>query len=269
MSDELKQSAQAELEQELTPAEHQALAEMNGLARRFYDKYYGMVEFYKTYEKLSTADAIAKADAHPNETYLAHLRTKPLEQFSWFDMNVIPEQSDLSVTLWEDLKAAALDDVISGHYALTKILHKTPYEHALYLAMRAAFSDQWRPQNAGEQLLVDQLAQMYCEYLFWLHRLEIRTNTDREVEDGTVNSTGRWKPAYDHSTTPEWIETTSNMVERFHRLFLRTLRALRDLRRWNVNVNINNSGQVNIAQHQLNTQENEPDKESDQERDEN
>lgn len=253
MSDELIATTQEELNQELTADEQRAIAEANFLARQLYEKFYSLVEFYKTFEKLSTTDALAKAEAKPHENYLAHLRTKPLEQFNWFDINAIPENSDQSIAIWQGIKDAAREDVLSGHYVFSKVLQKSPYEHAIYLAVRDAFSEQWNPQNTGEQLLVDQLAQMYCEYLYWLHRLEIRTNIDRDVEDGTVKSKGKWKPAYEYGTTPEWIETTSNMIERFHRLFLRTLRALRDLRRWNVNVNINNPGQVNIGQKQVNT----------------
>lgn len=253
MSQELTETAPEKLAEELTPDERQAVAEVNFLARRLYKQYYELVEFYKKYEKLSTSDAIAKAESRPHELYLAELRTRPLEQFSWWDINSLNDQhAELATAIWQDLKAAARDDLSSGQYALSHVVEKSPYENALYLAVRDAFREQWKPQNGGEQLLVDQLTQMYCEYLFWLHRLEVRTNIDRDYEDAKVKSNGKWKPSMDYGTTPEWLEATSNMVERFHRLFLRTLRALRDLRRWNVNVNINNSGQVNIGQEQIN-----------------
>ena len=42
------------------------------------------------------------------------------------------------------------------------------------------------------------------------------------------------------------------MVDRFNRLFLRTLRQLRDLRRYAPAVTIQNAGQVNIGQQQVN-----------------
>jgi hypothetical protein len=41
------------------------------------------------------------------------------------------------------------------------------------------------------------------------------------------------------------------MVERFHRLFLRTLRALRDLRRYTTAVVVQHAGQVNVGPNQL------------------
>ena len=42
------------------------------------------------------------------------------------------------------------------------------------------------------------------------------------------------------------------MGDRFNRLFLRTLRALRDLRRYAPSVTVQNVGQVNIGQQQVN-----------------
>jgi hypothetical protein len=42
------------------------------------------------------------------------------------------------------------------------------------------------------------------------------------------------------------------MVDRFNRIFLRTLRALRDLRRYTPAVIVQNAGQVNIGEQQVN-----------------
>ncbi len=42
------------------------------------------------------------------------------------------------------------------------------------------------------------------------------------------------------------------MIDRFNRLYLRTLRALWDLRRYASAVTIQNAGQVNIGQQQVN-----------------
>jgi hypothetical protein len=45
------------------------------------------------------------------------------------------------------------------------------------------------------------------------------------------------------------------MVNRWNRMFLRNLRALRDMRRYMPPVVVNNPGQVNIAQQQVNVTE--------------
>ena len=41
-------------------------------------------------------------------------------------------------------------------------------------------------------------------------------------------------------------------ADRFQRMFMRTLRALRDLRRYAAKITIHNEGQVNIGQNQVN-----------------
>jgi len=42
------------------------------------------------------------------------------------------------------------------------------------------------------------------------------------------------------------------MVDRFNRIFLRTLRALRDLRKHSPTLIVQNAGQVNVADKQVN-----------------
>ena len=42
------------------------------------------------------------------------------------------------------------------------------------------------------------------------------------------------------------------MVERFHRMYLRSFRALRDLRRYAPSVVVQNAGQVNVGGQQVN-----------------
>ncbi len=46
--------------------------------------------------------------------------------------------------------------------------------------------------------------------------------------------------------------TAAAMVDRFNQLFLRTLRQLRDLRRYSQQIVIHQPGQVNIGQQQVN-----------------
>jgi hypothetical protein len=48
------------------------------------------------------------------------------------------------------------------------------------------------------------------------------------------------------------VEEAATMVDRWNRLFLRTLRQLRDLRRYTPSVVVGNVGQLNIAQKQMN-----------------
>jgi hypothetical protein len=53
-------------------------------------------------------------------------------------------------------------------------------------------------------------------------------------------------------TGAQAIEQAGAMVDRFNRIFLRTLRALRDLRRGPQPVLVQNAQQVNVGQQQVN-----------------
>jgi hypothetical protein len=50
----------------------------------------------------------------------------------------------------------------------------------------------------------------------------------------------------------EAMEQAAQMADRFNRIFLRTLRALRDLTRYTPSLHIENHGQVNIGERQVN-----------------
>ena len=54
-----------------------------------------------------------------------------------------------------------------------------------------------------------------------------------------------WQPP--RLTASEYLERAYQMADRFNRMFLRTLRQMRDLRRYQMPVTINNPKQVNIA----------------------
>ena len=60
----------------------------------------------------------------------------------------------------------------------------------------------------------------------------------------------RWElPRLDETAA---IEQAAAMSDRFNRLFVRTLRALRDLRRYSPQVVVQHAGQINVAQQQVN-----------------
>jgi hypothetical protein len=65
-----------------------------------------------------------------------------------------------------------------------------------------------------------------------------------------VRDRGGWlPPRLDEAAA---IDQAAAVVDRFNKVFLRTLRALRDLRRYATPVVVQNAGQVNIGGPQLN-----------------
>ena len=115
--------------------------------------------------------------------------------------------------------------------------------------MRAELLDGWQPRNSVERLLVDTLMQVHWQYERWL---EVLTGA-RHCRRFTVYESkeeARWQPP--RLTDSEAIEQAAAMVDRFHRIMVRTIRQLQNLRRNAPVVRVQNAGQVNVGQQQVN-----------------
>ena len=153
--------------------------------------------------------------------------------------------------MWERLKREARAALASGHRAGRAIeFCAGPWERAQFLAVRAALMDQWQPQSGIEQVLIDTLAQAQTMYLLWLDLLHQRTMCEATRERTQIERDRAWEPP--RLNYAEAVEEAATMVDRWNRLFLRTLRQLRDLRRYTPAVLVGNVGQLNIAQQQMN-----------------
>jgi len=131
---------------------------------------------------------------------------------------------------------------------------KKPFERAQFAFIRHAFIQEWQPRGDIEASLVDMLAQCYVGWQYWLSlTFSIANNQDTVIEQKARNKKserrsydeGVWQPP--RLTASEYLERAYQMADRFNRMFLRTLRQMRDLRRYQVPVTINNPQQVNIA----------------------
>src|SRR5262249_10811931 len=113
--------------------------------------------------------------------------------------------------------------------------------------MLDAFTRAWQPHNAIEQSLVETLVQAYIAYNYWLGAATAAAECSgyaAEDIESKAKSHERWNPP--RLTSQETIESSLSMADRFNRLFLRTLRQMRDWRRYAMPVTINNPVQVNI-----------------------
>lgn len=157
--------------------------------------------------------------------------------------------------VWRQIKKAAANELASGHRAAGNLeavdWQKDPWRRAQYLVIRDGFVEQWQPKGAIELAMLDTMAQTFSEYLFWMHEAHRRATTDaipqpskteREIAE---KIRGEWIPPRVYEQ--EAIEYAAAMADRYNRLFLRTLRQMRDLRRYSVPVTINYPQQVNIA----------------------
>ncbi len=175
---------------------------------------------------------------------------------SWFDLDTVarhdPEEAR---ERWEQVKRAARLEVRDGHRAARALegsdvrSGRGCWERARFLAVRAELADAWRPRDALEQQLIDQLAQW--QTLLWQWQETVRAymqmaslGVKQALREGGPGEPPRLSVA-------EALDQAEAMVERCHRLYLRTLGALQDLRR-RPPVVVRRAGQVNIAGQQVN-----------------
>jgi hypothetical protein len=93
-------------------------------------------------------------------------------------------------------------------------------------------------------------SQAQAGYLDWLQRLTERTALASIGGERLAREEAKWQAP--RQSDADAIEQAAEMMDRFNRIFLRTLRALRNLRRYAGPVIVKNAGQVNVGGQQLN-----------------
>ncbi len=228
--------------------------ETASLARKMAREYDAMVRYYRKHYGITAAEADQKAQellAMNPEQELA--LTLPLDQVSWWSINALAQRDpEKAQRAWERLKAEARAELATGHRAAIAAegFCVGPWARARVLAIRQAMIDDWQPRPGIEAALVETLATAQSGYLFWLERLMMRASSDAQMEEADLDAEGKWRPTRIPQAAA--TEEAAAMMDRFNRIFLRTLRALRDLRRYVPTVTITGAQQVNIGQQQVN-----------------
>jgi len=251
------------------------------LLRELQHAYIKRVAFYRSERggALSLEEARAAAyhackDEEEAKAIYQKLMSVPLDTIDFVDLaemcSVAPQ---LAEEIWEGLKSEAGDKFESGHLATEAtypVQHmRTAWNVASYLGIRESFIAEWRPRGGIELSLIDMLAQAFLMYQHWMKESVLRTQTrEREVHpeyekwqqakepkanDRSGFLDGYWFRPFVHEQAA--VEHAAQMADRWNRIYMRTLRNMRDLRRYSVPVTINNPQQVNIAAdggHQVN-----------------
>jgi hypothetical protein len=123
------------------------------------------------------------------------------------------------------------------------------WEYAQFQAMRSMLGEDFKPQNGAEQALVDSLAICQTSFLTWMGRLSMQSSSQAILDERSQRDRDGWEPP--RLDQAQSMEQSMAMAERFNRMFLRTLRSLRDLRRFNPTVFVQNAGQVNVSTQQI------------------
>jgi hypothetical protein len=105
------------------------------------------------------------------------------------------------------------------------------------------------PRNGIERQLIDTMALAQSSYFEWLETLACRTSL-KSVSQKKLDEEAPWIPP--RVSEAEAVEQAAAMMDRFNKIFLRSLRALRDLRRYSRPVIVQNAAQVNVGGQHLN-----------------
>ncbi len=209
------------------------------------------LEHYKRHYSLTPEEARQKAGETP-DAHQQHMLDCPPDEIHWRDISLIAQRDpDLALRRWEQVKEAARKEVRSGHRAAAALegYFGSCWGRAQFLAVRAELLASVQPRSAVELQLIDQLAQWQALLWHWQETMAAYAGMVSE----TVRRRRRDKANAElpRQTAVEALDHAAAMVERFHRLYLRTLKALQEQRR-GAPVLIRHARQVNVAQQQVN-----------------
>jgi hypothetical protein len=149
--------------------------------------------------------------------------------------------------IWERVKQYARDELESGQRAASVAVgDERPITRARFLVLREKYIDEWQPRNILESQMIDTICQAQTIREYWMRLATERVAVECEVEPFSVEYNGkRSERRIDGS---ESARDARDEAERWDRVFVRSVRALRDLRRYTTPVIVNNQGgQVNVA----------------------
>jgi len=226
-------------------------SEIGTLAGELARSYADFVKFYRDKMEASAEEADAQA-RRLGTPFREQILSNPPEQVSWHHLSLLAEHDPQEAqNVWERVKRAARDELESGHRAAKAMAWRdSPFERAQFLAVHDSFIEEWQPRGGIEMALIDMMAHSYSSYLKWMNTLASREYMQSSLDRHYIEKQGRRKPV--NMGDEDAADHAAAMADRFNRLYLRTLRQLRDLRRYSPVVIQNNGGQVNVASQQVN-----------------
>jgi hypothetical protein len=221
-------------------------AETNAVTMDLANSFGRLLKSYQTIFEVSPDEALTRI-RDDNESRPLN---RPPDQLSWGDLRCLAEKNPQRfLELWQAVKKAALDELQSGQRAAKAVemgFHHC-WNRAQFLALRAELSDSLQPANGIERQLLDTMAQAQTAFLYWLEQSMKRASLEG-VKTERLEEAGCWLAP--RLTDAEAVEQAATMADRFNKIFLRTLRAFRDLRRYAAPVVIKKAKQVNVGRQQ-------------------
>jgi hypothetical protein len=250
----------------------EVLEDWGSVLRELHKAYVARIIFYMKPEggEMTLDEAMNQAgDPNPNESVdkkVDDILRRPVTNISWSSIDTLFRRSpEAAKEVWDLIKNEARNEFESGHRAAEVFerapWHRDVWSRARYLGIRDSFIEQWQPRGGIELAMIDMLTQSFYLYLYWTGEMNMRTETEmrsdppqwvqaRHAMDSSFprdcsGMKGYWDPPTVNEQ--EAVEHASQMADRYSKAFQRNLRSMRDLRRYQMPVTINNPQQVNIA----------------------
>jgi hypothetical protein len=175
---------------------------------------------------------------------LDRIRNKQPRELTYNDLQTVVERDpEEALRMWGGMLDASHEYIASGAYAADFIgSHDGLWGRAHFHMIRHAFFEDWQPRGGIESAMIEMMAQ---SFVLWNRWLNAATNIELNGFD-TRREDERLKYA-PRPSDAEALNQALAMADRFNRMFMRTLRQMRDLRRYSAPVVINNPQQVNVA----------------------
>lgn len=230
------------------PVPQIAAGDVQALAREMAAAYQRAVAAYRA-AQLSAEEAHARAVEPPPPAWRSMIYNQP-ELARWSDLAALTEREpEAAAALWQHFTDRARDELASGQRAASAVgFAGRPWDRARFLAVRDALLDEHPGATGAALLLIDTAAQAYTLYLELIDSLYTRAHSETMQEQAQIRHRQRSPqpvPGADSN------QRAADMAEQWHRVFLRALRQLQDMRRAPALV-VQNHGQVNIGQEQTN-----------------
>jgi hypothetical protein len=218
--------------------------EAGALARELAAAFRGIIAGYVEHCRLTPAEATERA-LEDLPACREPTLDGPADQVTFWGL--AQHDPDPAAQRWEQVQQEALAELQSGHSAAKAMegADTSAWQRAQFLALRRELGDGWEPRSGVERQLLDVLAQAQASWLHWMNTLTMWTTLESATGKRLREEYGCWQAP--RVRDAEALEPAAAMAERFNRIFLRTLRALRDLRRHAAPVVVQKAGQVNVA----------------------
>ena len=161
----------------------------------------------------------------------------------------------------------AIEDYASGKFFLEELslfFEVDPRLSTTVYALRQQWIEDYDLKTVPEFMLLDQIMLAYFQAIRLNKEVAKMLSLTEEslymydTPMAKLQSYRRIDNKFDHFVAKEHIKQLQDsllpFIERFNQMFLRNLRALRELKEHPININIGQAGQVNLAEQQVNIQ---------------